>query len=155
MSASIPAPILQNALVSPAAEALTRRPLPFYGCRVEAGFPSPADDYLEKTLDANELLITNPLATYFVRVKGQSMQGCWIRDGDVAVVDTSRTPVKGDVIVAVLDSEMLVKQLDFGTEGRVMLCPSNCRYPVIEVKEGQDFLIWGVVTWTIHRQAGS
>lgn len=151
----IPASILQNTQVSRAVEELSRQPLPFYGCSVAAGFPSPADDYLEKTLDANELLIANPLATYFVRVRGQSMQGCWIRDGDVAVVDTSRTPAKGDVIVAVLDGEMLIKQLDFDPEGRVRLCPSNKRYPVIEVREEQDFLIWGVVTWTIHRQAGS
>jgi DNA polymerase V len=153
MSLSIPDAILQSADIALAADLPPLFTRPLYGCRVPAGFPSPADDYIEKELDANELLIANRAATYFVRVRGQSMRGCWIRDGDIAVVDCSITPRRGMIVVAVLDGEMLVKQLDLGPSGEPMLKPSNARYPTITVQEGQDFLIWGVVTWSLHRQA--
>ena len=152
MSTQIPDPIRQAAQVYPAAEMPPFLTRPLFGGRVAAGFPSPAEDYIEKELDANELLITNRAATYFVRVQGQSMRGCWIRDGDIAVVDCSITPRRGMVVVAVLDGEMLVKQLDVGPAGEPLLKPSNARYPTITVQEGQDFLIWGVVTWSLHRQ---
>ena len=152
MSTPIPDPICQAARIFPAAEMPPFLTRPLFGGRVAAGFPSPAEDYIEKELDANELLITNRAATYFVQVQGQSMRGCWIRDGDIAVVDCSITPRRGMVVVAVLDGEMLVKQLDVGPGGEPLLKPSNARYPTITVQEGQDFLIWGVVTWSLHRQ---
>lgn len=152
MSTPIPAPIRQAAQIFPAAEMPPFLTRPLFGGRVAAGFPSPAEDYIEKELDANELLITNRAATYFVQIQGQSMRGCWIRDGDIAVVDCSITPRRGMVVVAVLDGEMLVKQLDVGPAGEPLLKPSNARYPTIAVQEGQDFLIWGVVTWSLHRQ---
>lgn len=153
MNLSIPDAILQSADIALAADLPPLFTRPLYGCRVPAGFPSPADDYIEKELDANELLITNRAATYFVRVRGQSMRGCWIRDGDIAVVDCSITPRRGMIVVAVLDGDMLVKQLDLSPSGEPMLKPSNARYPTITVQEGHDFLIWGVVTWSLHRQA--
>jgi DNA polymerase V len=152
MNAPIPNAIHLTATVRPAAQLPPAFTLPLFGSRVAAGFPSPAEDYIEKELDANELLITNRAATYFVQVQGQSMRGCWIRDGDIAVVDCSITPRRGMVVVAVLDGEMLVKQLDVGPTGEPLLKPSNARYPTIAVQEGQDFLIWGVVTWSLHRQ---
>ena len=153
MNTPIPDPIRQAAHVYPAAEMPPLLSHPLFGGRVAAGFPSPAEDYIEKELDANELLITNRAATYFVQIQGQSMRGCWIRDGDIAVVDCSITPRRGMVVVAVLDGEMLVKQLDVGPGGEPLLKPSNAHYPTITVQEGQDFLIWGVVTWSLHRQA--
>jgi len=148
----IPEPISRAASVAPVVDLPPAFTRPLFGCRVAAGFPSPAEDYIEKELDANELLITNKAATYFVQIQGQSMRGCWIRNGDIAVVDCSIAPRRGMVVVAVLDGEMLVKQLDFGSAGEPILRPSNARYPTITVQEGQDFLIWGVVTWTLHRQ---
>ena len=153
MNLSIPDAILQSADIALAADLPPLFTRPLYGCQVPAGFPSPAEDYIEKELDANELLITNRAATYFVQIQGQSMRGCWIRDGDIAVVDCSITPRRGMVVVAVLDGEMLVKQLDVGPGGEPLLKPSNAHYPTITVQEGQDFLIWGVVTWSLHRQA--
>ena len=152
MNTPIPDAIRQAATVAPAAELPLMFTRPLYGGRVAAGFPSPAEDYIEKELDANELLITNKAATYFVQIQGQSMRGCWIRNGDIAVVDCSITPRRGMVVVAVLNGEMLVKQLDIGPCGEPLLKPSNARYPTITVQEGQDFLIWGVVTWSLHRQ---
>lgn len=150
---AIPAAILEAADVSPAAHNPLPASRPLYGSCVVAGFPSPADDHIEKELDANDLLITNKAATYFVQVRGHSMQGCWIRDGDIAVVDCSIQPRRGLIVVAVLDGEMLVKKLDFAPGGAPLLMPSNSRYPTIQVQEGQDFSVWGVVTWSLHRQA--
>ncbi|MCC6200237.1 MAG: translesion error-prone DNA polymerase V autoproteolytic subunit [Moraxellaceae bacterium] len=155
MNTPIPNAILRSSSVTPAASLPPAFSLPMFGSRVPAGFPSPAEDYIEKELDANELLVTNPAATYFVKVSGQSMRGCWVRDGDIVVVDCSITPRRGMVVVAVLDGEMLVKQLDVGSAGEPLLKPSNARYPTITVQEGQDFLIWGIVTWSLHRQAHS
>ncbi len=125
---------------------------PLYGYRIPAGFPSPADDFLEETLDANQLLVTNKTATYYVRITGQSMRDAFVRDGDVAVVDCSKTAQPGQIVIAVLDGEMLVKRLQYGPQGQPELHPANPKFPVIRVKPEQDFLIWGVVTWTLHRQ---
>jgi len=155
MSTPIPDDILRSAAVVPVATLPTAFTRPLFGCRVPAGFPSPAEDYIEKELDANDLLITNKAATYFIRVSGQSMRGSWIRDDDIAVVDCSLTPKRGAIVVAVLDGNMLIKQLDVGPSGEPLLKPCNARYPVITVQEGQDFQIWGVVTWSLHQQSVS
>lgn len=127
-----------------------RVPLPLYSSRVPAGFPSPADDYLEDTLDLNEHLVRHPAATFLVRVSGESMLGAGIHPDDVLVVDRSLEPVDGKIVIAVLDGELTVKRFRRLGE-RVQLHPENPAYPVIEINEEQDFRIWGVVTSVIHK----
>ena len=127
----------------------TRYKLPVFLGRLPAGFPSPADDYLEGKLDLNRHLIKHPAATYFVRVSGDSMLGAGIHTGDLLVVDRSLEAVDGNVIVAALDGELTVKRLSKrGTA--VRLLPENRNYQPIEVQPQQEFEIWGVVTNVIH-----
>lgn len=152
-SSELPAALLREAEVWLPAPAAARIRRPLAAGRVSAGFPSPAADYVERELDIAALLITNPPATYFVRVEGDSMVGSSIRPGDIAVVDCSLEAKAGQVIIAILDGELVIKQLGFAPDGAPLLIPQNKRYRTITVQEGQDFQIWGVVTWTIHRQA--
>lgn len=123
--------------------------LPLFASRVPAGFPSPADDYVESRLDLNELLIQRREATYFLRVKGDSMQGAGIHPGDLIVVDRSINPEDGNVVVAEVDGELTIKRLRLGA-GNPELHPENPAYPVIRFKEGQELRIWGVVTSSVH-----
>ena len=126
---------------------------------VVAGFPSPAEQYLEPPLDLNELLVKRPAATYFVRVEGDSMIGAGIHDGDLLVVDRSLTPADGDVVIASVDGEFTVKTyragFKTGADGRkhrfVALEPANPAYPTITVSPGQELLLFGKVTAVIHR----
>jgi len=131
---------------------------------VVAGFPSPAEQYLEPPLDLNELLVKRPAATYFVRVEGDSMSGAGISDGDLLVVDRSLRPANGDVIIASVDGEFTVKTLRLGNGERGMgngkrgmgngveirLEPANPKYPVITLKQGQELDYFGKVTACIH-----
>lgn len=127
----------------------TRYKLPVFLGRLPAGFPSPADDYLEGKLDLNRHLIKHPAATFFVRVSGDSMLGAGIHTGDLLVVDRSLEAVDSNVIVAALDGELTVKRLSKrGTA--VRLLPENRNYQPIEVQPQQEFEIWGVVTNVIH-----
>ena len=129
---------------------------------VAAGFPSPAEQYLEPPLDLNEKLVRHPAATFFVRVAGDSMIGEGIRDGDLLVVDRSLTPANGDVIIAAVDGEFTVKTyrvtLKTGEDGRrhrvVTLEPANPNYPAIELKPGQELDCFGKVTASIHVFSG-
>ena len=123
--------------------------IPFYGVGVSAGFPSPADDYVEKRLDLNELLINKPASTFFVRAEGESMLGAGINPDDVLVVDRSVHPAVGKIVVCALDGELTVKRLR-SKEGRLVLAPENPDYPDIPIKEEVDMVIWGVVTSVIH-----
>jgi DNA polymerase V len=125
-------------------------PLPIYLANVQAGFPSPAEDYLDKTLDLNELLIAHPAATFFVRVAGDSMQNAGIFSGDILVVDRSLEPADNKIIVAIVGSEFTVKRLKI-RENRISLVPENPAYPILEMKEESDFQVWGVVTYVIHK----
>lgn len=146
-----PAPV-NAASLWPAARYSPALPRPLLLSRVPAGFPSPADDYVERELDIARLLVTNPPATYFVRLDGLSLAGHWVRSGDIAVVDTSVEAKVGMVVIAVLDGELVAKQLGVDDEGRALLIPSNKRYKTITVQPEQDFSVWGVVTWTVHQQ---
>ena len=119
---------------------------------VVAGFPSPAEQYLEPQLDLNELLIKRPAATFFVRVQGDSMIGEGIRDGDLLVVDRSIMPASGDVIIAAVDGEFTVKTYRKDKDG-VRLEPANPNYPVFRLKPGQKLDYFGKVTACIHRFA--
>ena len=124
---------------------------------VVAGFPSPAEQYLEPPLDLNELLVKRPAATYFVRVEGDSMVGAGIRPDDLLVVDRSLTPVDGDVIIAAVDGEFTVKRLRIaaaekgGRRKVYSLEPANDAYPVIRLKSGSELDFFGKVTAVIHR----
>lgn len=126
-------------------------PLPFFTANVSAGFPSPADDYVETQLDLNELIIKHPSATFFVKVNGNSMQEAGIFSGDILVVDRSISPSHGKIVVAVLDGEFTVKRLWIEKGGRILLTPENAAYKPIEIKPGSQFQVWGVVTYVIHK----
>jgi DNA polymerase V len=128
----------------------TPLPLPFFLSKVQAGFPSPADDYIEKQLDLNELVIKHPSATFFVKVEGDSMCDAGILSGDVLVVDRSIEPSNGKIVVAVLNGEFTVKRIQIAAKG-ICLLPANAAFPVIEVSSESDFQVWGVVTYIIHK----
>lgn len=123
--------------------------VPLAGSSVAAGFPSPADDYVEGPLDLNAHLVKNPAATFFVRVEGVSMVGAGIHPGDILVVDRSREPVSGDIVIAVAAGELTVKRLR-RREGRVFLAPENPDYPLLEITEEMEAVVWGVVTSCVH-----
>ena len=131
------------------ARACSSLELPLYATKVAAGFPSPADDYVEGTLDLNEYLVKRPAATFFVRVTGDSMIGAGIHPGDILIVDRSLEPVDGKIVIAVLDGELTVKRLR-RRDGVVYLVAENEHYPLIAISEEMDFMIWGVVTSVIH-----
>ncbi|NOS82789.1 MAG: translesion error-prone DNA polymerase V autoproteolytic subunit [Nitrospira sp.] len=127
----------------------TRYALPVFLGRLAAGFPSPADDYIEGRLDLNRHLIKHPAATFFVRVSGDSMIDAGIHSGDLLVVDRSLDAVDGNVIVAALDGELTVKRLS--KRGEILrLLPANTDYQPIEILTQQTFEIFGVVTNVIH-----
>jgi DNA polymerase V len=123
---------------------------PLFLCGVSAGFPSPADDYIDRLLDLNELLIKNPPATFFVRVAGESMVGAGINDGDILVVDRSVEPADGKIIVAVVNGELTVKRLR-KNKGRCRLIAENPGYSHLEITAEIQFEVWGVVTSVIHQ----
>lgn len=127
-----------------------RLELPLDGVKVSAGFPSPAADYEGKRLDINEYLVRNPVSTFFFTVQGDSMQGAEIFDGDVLVVDKSIRPRHGHVVVAFVNGERLVKRL-YRRAGRVSLVAENPAYPTLDIGEGQELEVWGVVTGKFKR----
>ncbi|MBG83453.1 MAG: hypothetical protein CMJ40_02780 [Phycisphaerae bacterium] len=123
---------------------------PLLASRVEAGFPSPADDYVERTLDLNEELITRPAATFFLRAGGRSMQGAGIHDGDLLIVDRSITARPGRVVVAVVNGEFTVKRLQRNGK-QLMLVAEHPGYPPIMLDPEIDAWTWGVVTYVVHQ----
>ena len=125
-----------------------RLKIPLFSEAVSAGFPSPAQDYVEKTLDLNELCIKHPAATFFVRVEGESMIQAGIYAGDLLVVDRSVTAEHGDTVIVAIDGEMTVKELQL--RPTVRLVPRNPAYPAIEIAEGTALDIFGVVTNVIR-----
>lgn len=135
--------------VTPAV-AVARGPrLPLYLDRVPAGFPSPADDYVEERLDLHELTGAGSPSCYFLRVAGESMVGAGIHHGDVLVVDRAATPSNGAVVVASVDGELTVKR--YVRRGdRTMLLACNPDYPAIELADGQELAVWGVVTHSLR-----
>ncbi len=123
--------------------------IPLYQSKVSAGFPSPADDYVEGQLDLNEHLIKNPPATFFVRATGESMLGAGIFPDDLLIVDRSVEPRHGSVVIAVLDGELTVKRLHKTTK-KIALLPENPAYSEIPVNEESELNIWGVVRHVVH-----
>jgi DNA polymerase V len=123
--------------------------LPLFLERVSAGFPSPADDYMEDRLDLNRHLVKHPAATFFVRASGDSMRGAGIHSGDILVVDRSLEPGNNSVVIAVINGELTVKRIMKSRE-KLFLIPENESYRPIEIRDGMDFEVWGVVTTVIH-----
>lgn len=128
--------------------------LPLYASRLRAGFPSPADDYLESKIDLNLYLAEHPAATFLVRVDGDSMIGAGIFPGDIAIVDRSLVDsdvkaMHNKIVLAVLDGEFTIKRLSVKGKA-VLLVPENEKYEPIVVNEGSDFAIWGVVKHSIR-----
>ncbi|GAB6035142.1 LexA family protein [Galenea microaerophila] len=124
--------------------------LPLYGHKVVAGFPSPAEDYIEAQLDLNDYLIQNKEATFILKVQGDSMKNAGIMDGDLLIVDKSMEPTDGKIVIAALNGELTVKRLSIKSTG-AWLVPENDDYPPIPIKEESDVMIWGVVTATISQ----
>jgi len=124
--------------------------LPYFSTSVQAGFPSPADDFVDTKLDLNEYLVKHPSATFFVRVTGDSMTGVGIYDDDILIVDRSLEAHEGMIIIAALDGELTVKRLK-KQNNAVILSPENEQYDPIVVSEESDFSVWGVVTAVIHK----
>lgn len=121
--------------------------LPLFLERVPCGFPSPAQDYVEESLDLNKLVVKHPSATYFVRVSGNSMIEAGIGDGDLLVVDRSLTAEHGDIVVAAVAGEFTVKELQ--TRPLFRLVPHNADYAPIEFLAEEELQIFGVVTFTL------
>ena len=123
--------------------------MPLFTGKVAAGFPSPADDYVEKNLDLNELLVQKPAATFFVRAQGESMLGAGIHPNDILVVDRSLEAVPGKVIICAINGELTVKRLE-RVNDQWQLKAENQDYADIVIHDELELVIWGVVTNVIH-----
>jgi DNA polymerase V len=135
--------------VSKPTRLLQRLRLPLFAGKVSAGFPSPAADYIDKSLDLNELLVQKPAATYFVRAQGESMLGAGIHPNDILVVDRSIEPVAGRIIICALNGDLTVKRLACENK-QWKLKAENPDYPDIVLSDDLELVIWGVVTTVIH-----
>jgi DNA polymerase V len=123
--------------------------VPLYLSKVNAGFPSPADEHVEKTLDLHSYLVRRPAATFFVRVKGNSMEGVGIFENDLLIVDKSLEPRHNHIVIAVIEGELTVKRLSIVGK-KVFLKAENPEYPLIEVQPERENSVWGVVIHAIH-----
>jgi DNA polymerase V len=127
--------------------------LPLFSTKVAAGFPSPADDHVEKSLDISEFMIDHAASTFFVTIKGDSMIDVGLLPGDKVVVDRSKTPGIGDIVLAVVDREFTIKILDHGANNMPRLMPANSTgtYRPIYIRPDTQFEIFGVVTGSFRR----
>jgi DNA polymerase V len=128
----------------------TRLELPLAGTSIAAGFPSPAEEYLDLALDLNKELVKHPAATFYARVKGDSMVDAGIQDGDLLVIDKALEPKEGSIAVCFIDGEFTVKRLAVREEG-VYLMPANAEFKPIKITEENEFLVWGLVAYVIHK----
>ena len=117
---------------------------------IHAGFPSPATDYMTQAIDLNKELVKHPAATFYGRVVGDSMIDAGVEEGDILVIDKALTPKDGDMAVCFVEGEFTLKYLRFHENG-LTLMPANEKYPSIEIYEGSDFIMWGVVTYVIKK----
>jgi len=123
--------------------------LPLFGSKIPAGFPSPADDHLEATIDLNRQYVRHPAATFFVRVQGHSMIGAGIHNGDMLVVDRSLDAQSGAIVIAVVNGELTLKRLIM-TGDEVWLMPENTEFQPLQITDGMELQVWGVVAHVIH-----
>lgn len=125
--------------------------LPLYSTKVSAGFPSPAEEYVEKRLNPNDYLIDQDDATFFVTIQGYSMVDVGLMPGDKAVVDRSKTAKVGDIVLAIINGEFTIKTLAKSKSGAPRLMPANKDFKPIEISEETQFEIWGVVIGSFRR----
>lgn len=131
----------------------SEQPLPFADEGVRAGFPSPAQNYMQDTIDLNKELVRHPATTFYARVMGDSMLEAGINDGDLLVIDKSLEPQNNDIVVAFIDGEFTLKRIEIDKAGNcVWLMPANPSYRPIKVTQDNEFIIWGVVTYSIKKQ---
>lgn len=123
-------------------------PLPFADCGIKAGFPSPAQDYIELAIDLNKELIKHPSATFYGKVIGDSMIEEGIQEGDILVIDKSLELCNNDLAVCFIDGEFTVKRVEIDKDV-IWLVPSNKNYQKIKITPDNDFIVWGIVTYTI------
>lgn len=123
---------------------------PLLGTNVPAGFPSPAQDYIEATLDLNEFLITHPNSTFFIKVEGYSMVNAGILPDDLLIVDRAVEASNNKIIIAIVDGELTVKRLNI-VDDVYWLLPENDSFSPICIDDSIDFAIWGIVTYVIHK----
>ena len=153
-------PINDNKLTNPSCETFTASlgqcimkshiKIPYFISPVSAGFPSPAEDYLQKSISLDELILTNPTSSFIVEAKGDSMIGIGIFPKSILVVDKSLEAKNNDIVIASIDNEFLVKRLKIN-KSRITLCSENPKYPPIELKEELENVIWGVVVCILNR----
>jgi len=127
--------------------------LPMAEESIRAGFPSPAQDYMELSIDLNRELITHPSSTFLGRVTGDSMVEAGVEAGDILVIDKSLDPQNGDMAVCSIDGEFTLKFINI-QQGVVWLMPANKNYAPIAIEQENDFRVWGVVTYTIKKRRG-
>ena len=126
--------------------------IPFYLHKVGAGFPSPATDYIEDDIDLNSHLITNAPATFIIRVQGKSMTNVGIYDGDLLIVDKSLNPKNFSTVIANVNEELVVKTLIKSKEANFLTSGSKNTSARINLTDNPEIIIWGVVTYVIHKQ---
>ena len=124
--------------------------------QIKAGFPSPAEDYLQESIDFNRDLIRHPESTFYGKVEGDSMIDAGIHHGDIAVIDRSLEAQNGDIVVGYINGEFTIKRLDLThkEDGYIELCPANKDFKPIRIDENDQFEVWGVVVWTIKSWRG-
>lgn len=141
------------------ADASTLLPLIYADGGIQAGFPSPAQDYISESIDPNRTLIKHPASTFYAKVVGDSMSGEGITEGDILIIDRSIEAEHGDLAVCCIDGEFTLKRLCLNRGNKIYLMPSNRKYNPIEVTKDNDFMVWGVVIYTIksnrRRQSGT
>ena len=135
------------------ADTQTSLSLPFASEGIRAGFPSPAQDYMDISIDLNKELVRNPAATFYGRVSGDSMKGDGLEDGDILVVDKSLEPQNGDTAVCFIDGDFTLKDIKIEKDV-VWLVPANPEYQPVKVTSENDFMIWGIVTYSIRKIRG-
>ncbi len=135
--------------ISPTTPDTSNKTYPLYQSPVSAGFPSPADDYIEQDINLHNYLVKNPPATFLVRAEGDSMLGAGIFSGDILVVDRSLTAQENNIVIAVVDGDLTVKRIQF-TKSGVTLAAENVAYDPIYIQQDEELSIWGVVTNVIH-----
>ena len=124
--------------------------LPYADGGIKAGFPSPAQDYIESAIDLNKEIVKHPASTFYGRVVGDSMRDEGIEEGDILVIDKSLELMDDDLAVCFIDGEFTVKRVRLETDA-AWLVPSNPDYPLIKVTADNDFIVWGIVTYTIKK----
>ena len=131
-------------------DAESHLPLPYADERIRAGFPSPAQDYMELAIDLNKELIKHPTSTFYGRVVGDSMKDEGIEEGDILVIDKSLELMDDDLAVCFIDGDFTVKRVRLESDA-AWLVPSNAKYPPIKVTKDNEFMVWGIVTYTIKK----